>query len=474
MGMFSRRQMMQGSATFLALSGFARMAWAEPMPLRRDAAEAEVMGYGALLPDPAGILDLPSGFSYRILSEAGRQMQDGLQTPFKMDGMGCFPRADGKLVLIRNHELYAPDFKRSAFARGELDRISQAQIYDFVDGEMPAAGGTTTLIYDPLRQRMESDFLSLAGTSINCGGGATLHNSWLSCEETVARKGEGGQGNDHGFVFEVFADQDGLTQPVPLREMGRFRHEAAASDPRTGIVYLTEDQEDGLFYRYLPHDLRRLSTGGRLQALVLRDRPDMRQWNEVARADQSWLRCDWIDLEGADNPYNDLRARGHAVGATLFARGEGVHMGHGELYFTCTSGGPKRLGQVMRYRPSAHEGQDLEKDHPALLQIFAQPMERSLMEMGDNLTVAPWGHLIICEDKSSGANFLRGITPEGKIYPIARNPRMDPLNAAGTSEFAGACFAPDGDTLFVNIYYPGMTLAITGPWAGFNATRMAG
>ena len=35
----------------------------------------------------------------------------------------------------------------------------------------------------------------------------------------------------------------------------------------------------------------------------------------------------------------------------------------------------------------------------------------------------------------------------------------------GNAEFAGACFSPDGQTLFVNIQWPGMTLAITGPWA---------
>ena len=32
------------------------------------------------------------------------------------------------------------------------------------------------------------------------------------------------------------------------------------------------------------------------------------------------------------------------------------------------------------------------------------------------------------------------------------------------SELAGACFSPDGTTLFVNIQRPGMTVAITGPW----------
>ena len=70
--------------------------------------------------------------------------------------------------------------------------------------------------------------------------------------------------------------------------------------------------------------------------------------------------------------------------------------------------------------------------------------------------MAPWGDLILCED-GGGEQFLVGITPEGKFFKLARN-------AKSNSEFAGACFSPDGSTLFVNIQHQGLTLAITGPW----------
>ncbi len=62
--------------------------------------------------------------------------------------------------------------------------------------------------------------------------------------------------------------------------MGRFRHEAVAVDPKSGVVYLTEDTPDGLIYRYLPKKLGRLSEGGRLQALALTARAgfDLRNW----------------------------------------------------------------------------------------------------------------------------------------------------------------------------------------------------
>ncbi len=41
---------------------------------------------------------------------------------------------------------------------------------------------------------------------------------------------------------------------MPLRFLGRYAHEAVAIDPRTDVIYLTEDASspNGLFYRWLP------------------------------------------------------------------------------------------------------------------------------------------------------------------------------------------------------------------------------
>jgi uncharacterized protein len=85
-----------------------------------------------------------------------------------------------------------------------------------------------------------------------------------------------------------------------------------------------------------------------------------------------------------------------------------------------------------------------------------------VMDYADNITVTPWGHLIVCEDRSDNeVNHLKGVTPEGEVYALAR------LNA--DTELAGACFSPDGSTLFVNVYHEGKTLAIAGPWSTFRA-----
>jgi secreted PhoX family phosphatase len=416
-------------------------------------------GYGALQPDPAGLLDLPPGFRYRVISAFGDRMDDGLVVPDRADGMGCFALDRRRVALVRNHELQARH-QDTGPARGAKVPLAA---YDRDDQGQALPGGTTTVVYDLVSGKVESQHLSLAGTIRNCAGGTTPWGSWLTCEEDVTRAGNG-VGRDHGWVFEVPAKARKLSEPVPLTAMGRFNHEAAAVDPRTGIVYLTEDRDDSLLYRFLPQARGELIRGGRLQALAAVDGGvrDSRNWNGIGLPRNAWAKCRWVDLDGVESPDDDLRQRGAAQGAMLFARGEGIHFGAGEFYFCCTSGGAAKLGQVMRYRPSRFEGQPGERDEPGLLQNFVESADEAVFNFGDNLTVAPNGHLIVCEDQYTDVvdNHLRGVTPTGAVYTFAR------LRAQ--TELAGACFSPDGSTLFVNAYSPGRTLAITGPWSMFS------
>jgi uncharacterized protein len=221
-----------------------------------------------------------------------------------------------------------------------------------------------------------------------------------------------------------------------------------------------------VLYRFLPERRGNLARGGRLQALAWRDRAlgaDSRNWMGEVLPRQQWRAVDWVDLEEVEAPEDDLRRRGHAKGAVLFARGEGIHFGDGEFYFACTNGGAAKAGQIMRYRPSRFEGRPGERSAPGRLQLFVESRDKAELDYADNLTVAPNGHLIVCEDQGGGnvTNHLRGITPDGRPYPLALLTEQ--------TELAGACFSPDGRTLFVNIYQPGRTVAITGPWAAFRA-----
>jgi len=414
-----------------------------------------VEGYGNLISDPNGLLDLPEGFSYEIVSEFDQQMSDGFRVPDAADGMGCIPISDTKVALVRNHELAARHVKKGPAV--DINAPIQGA-YDYVDAGAALPGGTSTLIYDLEKRKLEKQYLSLAGTIRNCAGGVTPWGSWLTCEEDVTRAGDG-VSRDHGWVFEVPALADGLVDPVPLKGLGRFNHEAAAIDPRTGAVYLTEDRNDSLFYRFLPKTPGKLVDGGKLQALAFADASkvaDSRNWDDVSWNVGDWHEARWVDLVDTDSPKDDLRLRGHAEGAVLFARGEGIHWGDNELYFCCTSGGAAKLGQIMRYKPEL----DDEAEHSnGKLQLFLESSDPSLFNFGDNLTVAPNGHLYVCEDQYTDTteNHIRCVTTDGSLYDFAR--------IRVQTEPAGACFSPDGSVLFVNLYSPAKTLAIRGPWA---------
>ncbi len=431
-------------------------------------AHADASGIGPLRADPDKRLDLPDGFSYRIVSKSGDTMDDGLKVPPAHDGMAAFPGKDGRIVLVCNHEM-APAFPEySAFGTDfeALPERVREHVYDHGGGKSPGAGGTTTTVYNPETGRTERQHLSLAGTEMNCAGGPTPWGSWLSCEECFESPGKSfsrgrliTRDEKHGYVFEVPASATGLAEPVPIKAMGRFEHEACAVHEPSGIVYMTEDRHFSLFYRYIPDIPGRLREGGRLQALAIAGRPAQQLHNWAGKPTigvGESLATQWIDLDDVDPVENDLRLRGAAAGAATFARGEGLCNAGDAFAFTCTIGGRQRLGQVFLYQPSPVEGADGEKQQPGQLTLIAEAGEDSLLRNADNLTMAPWGDLIVCEDTSSRCGLV-GIRPDGTQYHFADN-------AYSKSELAGVCFAPDGATLFVNIQYPGTTLAITGPW----------
>jgi hypothetical protein len=429
-------------------------------------------GFGKLRPDPNGILDLPEKFSYEIISRQGEEMDDGLLVPARHDGMAAFPGKDGSVRLVCNHENPARVHRMGAFGANaeRLDRVDQSRIYDYGLGITPGTGGTTTIVYDPKKRQRNRIHLSLAGTEINCAGGPTPWGSWLSCEEIFRDPGSNFEWNGvvnrekkHGYVFEVRAADDGLSDPVPLKEMGRFEHEAAAVNPATGIIYMTEDRHQSLLYRFIPDVPGKLQQGGRLQALAIKGKPgfDTRNWGHGAKLKTgAWLDAAWVDLEQPDVAENDLRFRGREKGAAIFARGEGLCVGDGEIFMAATIGGALRLGQVFRYRPSPAEGTTLEGENPGRLGLLAESTSDSLLRHADNLTMSPWGDLVICED-TAGHCGLIGLQPDGTQYPISDN-------VYTSSELAGVCFSPDGTTLFVNIQERGMTVAITGPWTAAN------
>ncbi len=412
----------------------------------------------ALLADPNDILDLPPGFSYSVISRAGEPMSDGLLTPAKPDGMAAFAAPKGRIALVRNHENLAGQHALGAFGANleRLPVLDKRFFYDFGKGDMPGMGGTTTLLYNPKSGQVENSYLSLAGTELNCAGGPTPWGTWLSCEEcfdpaTLKRTRHIPREKKHGYVFEVNPLAGSIQEPVPLPALGRFIHEAAAIDAKTGAVYLTEDWRDGLLYRCLPKVPGKLSKGGRLQALAFVNEQitDTANYSKEPTVNVGeWNPVRWIDVDGADSDDNDLRLRGRAAGAARFVRGEGIWYQDGLIAFTCTEGGADRNGQVFLYRSTG--------EHLGELKLLVEATPDSPMHNADNLSFTPWGDLIVCEDRSEHCG-LYILKLDGSYTQFA-------YHRGSRSELAGVCFAPDGKTLFVNIQDIGLTLAITGPF----------
>ena len=140
------------------------------------------------------------------------------------------------------------------------------------------------------------------------------------------------------------------------------------------------------------------------------------------------------------------------LGGAAFGRLEGCWYDGGSIFFNATSGGDARLGQVWEYRPRGQSGGQL-------ILLFESP-SADLLDSPDNICVSPRGGLVLCEDGDDD-QYVRGLDERGQIFDIALNN----VSRNEDKEFAGACYSPDGDILFVNIQTPGVSFAIRGPWA---------
>jgi secreted PhoX family phosphatase len=436
-----------------ALAGGAAMAapleaFAARLRSEHSAAAVDV-GYGPLAPvkdETTGLplLKLPKGFVYQSHGWRGDLLSTGAPTPVAHDGMAAFPGRDGRVLLVRNHEVVS----------GPL--IDRTHYYDSAAG-----GGTVTLEFDSSAGRWLDSRPGLAGTVRNCAGGLTPWGSWLSCEETLFEPSPSQLfTKKHGYIFEV--PVDGTPTCEPIVAMGRFVHEAIAVDPATGIVYETEDATAAGLYRFLPAERGRLERGGRLEMLAVSGRP--RYDTRVGQRAGQTMSVHWVPIADPDRPHDlpgdgrGVSEQGRRLGGATFARLEGAWYGNQKIVVTSTSGGDARMGQVWELDPKAQ----------SLRLVYESPGPETL-NMPDNVCVSPRGGLVLCEDGTMNPS-MHGLTLDGRIFRFAQNnivlngERNGIVGDYTRAEFAGATFSPDGRWLFVNVQSPGLTLAITGPW----------
>jgi uncharacterized protein len=476
MAKLDRRSFLQGAT---ALAGGAALAGPFAGFLAQPAAARRPIGTLGPVEDLRGNvvrLWLPEGFHYRSFHDTASPviLDDDTVLPARHDGMAAIPGPDGMVWLIRNHEINGPG---APFGPGTP--------YDAM-----ARGGTTTTLVDRFGV-VDQAFTSLNGTQMNCCGGRMPWGSWVTCEETVNGPDVGpdftGVSNitltqRHGFIFEVPAG--GQSDRQPITAAGRFAHEAVALDPRDGILYLTEDNfgfASG-FYRYLPPEdgqgAEQILDGGQLQMLKVVDQPNANLG--ASQALNTTYDVTWVDIEdpapafpytpGETAPTTNDQAltyvgnQGRAQGAAWFSRLEGAVYDEGTVYFTSTQGGgPAETsvgpiangfgngsGQVWAYHPRSL----------TLKMVYESPGADTL-DLPDNVTVRQrHGTLVLCEDGTND-NYLRTLSPGGRIQDLALNRLPGQFN----DEFAGACFSPDGHTLYVNIQASrALTFAIWGPW----------
>ncbi|BCJ55042.1 hypothetical protein Asp14428_65170 [Actinoplanes sp. NBRC 14428] len=354
------------------------------------AAQAAPGPYGPLRAADANGIRMPRGFSSRVVARTGRRVPGTAyrwhQAP---DGGATFAEGDG-WCYVSNSEVLAAE-----------------------------GGGASKISFDR-DGRVVSARRILSGTDSNCAGGRTPWHTWLSCEEI-----------DRGRVFEAYP-AGGAAKARPA--MGRFKHEAAAADPVRKVVYLTEDEPDGRFYRFVPDVWGNLAAG-RLEVMCA---------GPGTSGAFTWAPVP--DPGGAP-----VRTRHQVAAAKAFSGGEGCYYANDTVYFTTKGDG--RIWQLDltagRYR-LAYDDSLVKPGPPPLTGV-------------DNLTGAESGDLYVAEDNGSMDVCL--VTPDGHVSPFLR------ITGQRRSEVTGLAFNPAGDRLYFSsqrgrtgLTTGGITYCVKGPF----------
>ncbi len=414
--------------------------------------------FGPLVSNLNAPLELPAGFHCAVVQQFHELMSCGNRMPAQPDGMTCHVDEHGQYVLLRNHEMGDGRWM-SKPGRALPTNYFRGGIHPEEAYDKRMFGGVTRVVLHPeklldvipsgdARTAVVSSNLVLAGTQYNCSGGH-VDEGWITCEES--------DDPDHGYAFLTKIEDDALVDATQRRitSWGRMKREGVSLEPNTGFVYMTEDHKNGRLYRFVPDAAGQPMGAGTLEALKIDGTLDTDPETPLTEG-QSWS-TSWVTIADPQAEHRPCREQGEALGASRFNRCEGSVIVGDSLWFIASTAGPVGAGQIFRL--------DLRKN---TLHLEVQVTDRSTLSMPDNVTLTPWGDLLMAEDNyntGGGAThqYLRCLRPDGSIYDFARNPHNSTDDCG--AELTGPCFSPDGTVLFVNIQAPvGATVAITGPW----------
>jgi hypothetical protein len=402
----SRRALLHGGAgaLILGLGGTAR------------ASGGGADGFGPLQPPDANGLRLPPGSSSRIVATSGQLVGATAHAwHFAPDGGATFATPDGGWIYVSNSE------------------------------RLGGAGGVGAIRFGADGAILDA-YSILGGTTLNCAGGPTPWNTWLSCEEFNA-----------GRVFECDPFAPG-SQGSPRPALGSFSHEAAAVDPSYGHVYLTEDKPDGRLYRFTPTSYPDLGSG-LLEVLEVLD-----PGGEGAIQPGQVRPLGWHAVPAPNPPGGgvqsptylplvDRATRYQVPAATSFNGGEGCWYQSGLVHFATK--GDSRVWRL----DTAAETLEIAYD-------YATTSDPELVNV-DNVTASRLGDVYVAEDP--GQLRIVALTAGGDVKPVVQ------LVGVPGTELAGPALSPDGERLyFSSEWNPGVTYEVSGPFAPLPAVPALG
>ncbi|MEU6414077.1 alkaline phosphatase PhoX [Microbispora sp. NPDC046933] len=382
-----RRTFLRSSVLGASALAFTGSLWQEALAAPAQNAPGP---YGPLLAADANGIQLPAGFTSTVIARSGQPVPG---TSYRWhpapDGGACFADGSGWIYVSNS--------------------------------EVDPGGGASAIRFDSAGSVLSAASI-LSGTRQNCAGGATPWNTWLSCEEVSL-----------GYVYETYPFGGAA---VRRPAMGRFKHEAAAADPVRKVVYLTEDETNGRFYRFIPNTWGDLSSG-RLQVLC------------AGSATSGTFT--WADVPDPDG--SPTATRNQVSASKSFNGGEGCYYADDTVWFTTK--GDNRVWQVNLAAGTYELAYD-----DSLVSPGTPPLTGV-----DNVTGSSSGDLYVAEDGGNMEICL--ITPDDTVSPFLR------INGQSSSEITGPAFNPAGDRLYFSSQRGtsgsssgGITYCVTGPFRG--------